>query len=272
MSEKGKSPKRIFSLTPSLTEILFALKLGQRVVGVTDTCDYPAEVKALPHVGCWFDPDLEKLFALKPDIVLGLLTAHNQIKLKLESEGIRVILVNPITVNEAIADIARLGELLSVREPSLVLAAKLRSRLSVVDDRVNTIDRKSKLTISRILDMEDGRLHVAGPLSFQYDIISRAGGLNVTGSIQEAYPKITLTQLREWDPQVVFNCGFDLNSLPGIANKPEWRSLSAVQSGNVFSFNCGLTCRTGPRIVDMVELLFNTLYGDMKAKRKLRLK
>ena len=262
MSEKEKYPKKIVSLTPSLTEILFALKLDQRLVGVTDSCDYPTDVNDKPHVGCWFDPDIEKLFALKPDIVLGLQTAHNQIKPQLESERIRVVLVNPLTVNETITDIARLGELMSVREIALNLVTKLRSRLSAVDDRVSAIGRENKLTISRILEVEDGRFYVAGPLSFQYDIISRAGGLNVTDSILEAYPKITLTQLREWDPQVVFNCGFDLNSLPGIANKPEWRSLSAVQSGNIYSFDCNLTCRTGPRIVDMVELLFNTLYGD----------
>ena len=276
MSENEKFPKRIVSLTPSLTEILFALKMDQRLVGVTDSCDYPKEVKDIPHVGCWFDPDIEKLFALKPDTVLGLRTAHNQIKPRLESERIRVVLVNPITVNETIADIAQLGELLSEiavgvgahhgdapqRELSLNLVTKLRSRLSAVDDRVSGIGRENKLTVSRILEVEDSRFYVAGPLSFQYDIITRAGGLNVTDSIPEAYPKITLTQLREWDPQVVFNCGFDLNCVPGIANKPEWRSLSAVQSGNVYSFDCNLTCRTGPRIVDMVELLFNTLYGD----------
>jgi iron complex transport system substrate-binding protein len=261
MSEIEKFPKRIVSLTPSLTEILFALDLGHRVVGVTDSCDYPAEVKNLPHVACWFDPDLEKLIALKPDIVLGLQTAHTQIKLKLESERIRVILVNPITVNEAVTDIARIGEMLGVLQPSEILADHLRSRLSELDNRVSAINLENKLTVIRILDFEDGRFHVAGPLSFQYDIISRAGGQNVTSAIQEAYPKTTLTQLRQWNPQVVFNCGFDLNSLPKIANKPEWRSLKAVQSDNVFTFDCSLTCRTGPRIVDMVELLFDTLYG-----------
>ena len=261
MSEIEKFPKRIVSLTPSLTEILFAFDLGHRVVGVTDSCDYPAEVKNWPHVACWFDPDLEKLIALKPDLVLGLQSAHTQIKLKLESERIRVILVNPITVNEAVTDIARIGEMLGVHQPSEILVDHLRSRLSELDNRVSAINLESKLTVIRILDLEDGRFHVAGPLSFQYDIISRAGGQNVTSSIQEAYPKITLTQLRQWNPQVVFNCGFDLNSLPGIANKPEWRSLKAVQSSNVFTFDCNLTCRTGPRIVDMVELLFDTLYG-----------
>ena len=260
MPEKETMPQRIISLTASLTEIVFALKMGHRVAGVTDSCDYPPEVKDLPNVACWFDPDIEKLLALKPDLVLGLETAHQHVKPTLESQGIRIILVNPLTVAGAIADIVRIGEILSAHEVSERLVSDLAARLSAIDATVSKIAGENRKTACRILDMDDGRFHVAGPLSFQYDIISRAGGQNVTCSKNEAYPKINLTQLRKWDPQVIFNCGFDLSTLNGIADKPEWRSLQAVRSGNVFRFDCALTCRTGPRIVDMVELLFKTLY------------
>jgi iron complex transport system substrate-binding protein len=261
MPEK-KIPEKIISLTPSLTEILFALELGYRVCGVTDSCDYPTEVEDRPNVACWFDPDLEKLFALHPDIVFGLQTAHYKLKQRIESQGIPVLLVNPTTVDEAIADISRIGIMLGAQEKSEELVADLRARLSALDARVKDIASQSKLTVCRILDMEDSRFHVAGPLSFQYDIITRAGGLNVTCATQEAYPNITLTQLQEWDPQVIFNCGFDLITNPGLTDKHEWQSLKAVQSDGVFSFDCSLTCRTGPRIMDMVELLFKTLYAE----------
>jgi iron complex transport system substrate-binding protein len=254
-------PQRVISLTPSLTEILFALESGDRVVGVTDSCDYPAAVRDLPNVGCWFDPDIAKLLALNPDLVIGLHTAHRQVQPELESQGIRFILVNPLTVEGAIADIARIGEILKAHEVAERLVSALAARLSAVDASVSKIASESRQTACRILDMDDGRFHVAGPLSFQYDIISRAGGQNVTGSKKEAYPKITLSELRAWNPQVIFNCGFDLSTIPAIADKTEWRSLQAVQSGNVFMFDCALTCRTGPRIVDMVELLFKTLYS-----------
>jgi iron complex transport system substrate-binding protein len=261
MAEKRIIPYRIISLTPSLTEILFALKYGHRVAGVTDSCDFPSEVKDWPNVACWFDPDLEKLFALKPDLVLGLQTAHRKLKPELEARGIPVLLVNPTTVDESIADIARIGKILGVHEKSKNLVANLRDRLSAVKAGVSTIKNKDRLSACRILDLDEGRLHVAGPLSFQYDIIAQAGGRNVSGTIQEAYPKITFARLLKWDPQVIFNCGFDINKTPGFVDKPEWKSLQAVQSGRVFTFDCGLTCRTGPRIVDMVELLFTTLYG-----------
>ena len=262
MPEKNIIPQRIISLTASLTEILFALGLGYRVCAVTDSCDYPAEVADRPNVACWFDPDLAKLYALKPDMVLGLLTAHDNLKRKIEAQGIPVLLVNPTTVDEAIADIAWIGTMLGVHEKSEQLLADLQARLSEIDDKISGIIIANKLTACRILDIEDGRFHVAGPLSFQYDIITRAGGQNVTGSIKKAYPKITLAQLQEWDPQVIFNCGFDLSTNPSIADKPEWRSLQAVQAEKVFTFDCSLTCRTGPRIVDMVDLLFKTLSAE----------
>ena len=253
--------KRIISLTPSLTETLFALDLSHRLVGVTDSCDYPKEVNNWPHVDCWFDPNRGKMLALEPDLVLGLETAHSRLKSDLESEGIRVFLVNPITVEEAITDVTRIGNLLGARENARILTDSLNARIASMNVAVGSIADEKKPTVCRILDMEDERFHVAGPLSFQYDIISKAGGRNVTNSTKEAYPVITLRQLRYWNPDVIFSCGFDLNSIPSIANRQEWQSLDAVRSSRIFVFDCALTCRTGPRIVDMVELLFNTLFG-----------
>jgi iron complex transport system substrate-binding protein len=257
-----KTPKRIISLTPSSTETIFALNSGDRVCGVTDSCDYPAEVNNRSNVACWFDPDMEKLFALKPDLVVGLETAHAHLKPEIETQGIPVLLVNPTTVDEAIADISRIGKVLGVQETAAKIVADLQNRLSALDTRVNHIARSEKLSACRILDMDDGRFHVAGPLSFQYDIITRAGGLNVSGSIHEAYPNITLTQLREWNPHVIFNCGFDLVNNPLLNGREGWQSLKAVHANRVFTFDCSLTCRTGPRIVDMVKLLFETLYPE----------
>ena len=253
-------PQRIISLTPSLTETLFALNSGDRVCGVTDSCDYPAEAENRPNVTCWFDPDLDKLFGLKPDLVVGLETAHAHLKPEIETRGIAVLLLNPATVDDAIADIARIGKMLGAQETAEKIVTDLHRRLAEVNSRLNTIVRSERLTACRILDMEDSRFHVAGPLSFQYDIITRAGGLNVTGTIDEAYPNITLTRLRKWNPRVIFNCGFDLISNPLLKDREEWQSLAAVQANRVFTFDCSLTCRTGPRIVDMVELLFKTLY------------
>lgn len=260
MPDKECIPQKIISLTPSLTETLFALNAGDRVCGVTDSCDYPAEVEDRANVGCWFDPDLNKLFGLKPDLVLGLETAHASLKARIESMSIPVLLVNPTTVDDAITDIALIGKMLGAQEAANKIVSDLQNRLSAMDAGLKDIARPEMPTVCRILDMDDGRFYVAGPLSFQYDIITRAGGLNVTGAINEAYPNITLSRLREWNPRVIFNCGFDLVTNTLLKGSKDWQTLDAVQANRVFTFDCSLTCRTGPRIVDMVELLFETLY------------
>lgn len=97
MVEKKITFHRIVSLAAFLTETLYAVGAGDRVAGVTDSCDFPDEVKEKPNVSSWFEPDLEKLIALAPDLVVGMETAHGAIRSTLESEGIQVILVNPVT-------------------------------------------------------------------------------------------------------------------------------------------------------------------------------
>ncbi|UCF92239.1 MAG: ABC transporter substrate-binding protein [Desulfobacterales bacterium] len=266
---KGHGPKRSFerivSLAPALTEILYALGEADRVVGVTDSCDHPAAVHQKPNVACWFEPDLLKLFTLEPDLVLGLETAHRALEPELERRGIQVILVNPASIEAALGVMMMLGELLDAARGAQICVQNLQARLAELDRQVGQIPLAERLTVCRVLDLYEDQLMVAGPLSFQYDVISRAGGLNVTGQLRKAYPKVSLARFRQWDPHTVFFCGNDRQFIPRLLANPNWHSLQAVQAGRVFQFDCALTCRTGPRIVDMAELLFKTLYADRGA-------
>ena len=253
---------RIVSLAPAITEILFALDSADRLVGVTDSCDYPDTVRAIPNVSLWFEPDLNKLFALKPDLVLGLDTAHQQLQAELERKGIQLVLVNPTSVDAALGVILRFGELLDAFEAAQICVQNLRARLTTLDREVAKIPFDKRFTVCRVLDLEGNNLIVAGPLSFQYDVILRAGGLNVTGQCQDAYPKVSWDQFQHWDPEMVFFCGYDRHFIPRLKADPKWRSLKAGKTGRLYQYDCGLTCRTGPRIVDMAELLFSTLYEN----------
>ena len=252
--------KRIVSLAPAITEILFALGQSDRLVGVTDSCDYPDAVRDIPNVSLWFEPDLEKLSALKPDLVLGLETAHQRLKSELKSTGVQVILVNPTNVDAALEVISGLGELLDATAAARICTHNLRLRLNQLGRKVEKIPLEKRFTVCRVLDLEGNKLMVAGPLSFQYDVISRAGGLNVSGEYQDAYPKVSWAQFQRWDPAMVFFCGYDPQFIPRLKADSKWQSLTAIKSDRLYQFDCALTCRTGPRIVDMAELLFSTLY------------
>ena len=224
---------RIVSLTPSITETLFALDVGDRVVGVTDACDYPFEAHAKPHVCSWFKPDMDRIKALDPDLIFGLETAHQHI--------------------------LHLGKLLAEEVAAQKLVGGLQHRLDNLARRVRRIASSERPAVSRVLEIENDKLMVAGPQSFQYDVIARGGGINVSTGIDGAYPKVSFKQFKTWDPDMVFICGSDKHRVPRLKVDSKWRSLKSVRNGKLYQFPCGLTCRTGPRIVDMAELLFQTL-------------
>ena len=253
--------KRIVSLTPSITETLFAVGVEDRVVGVTDACDYPPTANSKSHVCSWFDPDMERINRLKPDLAIGLETAHHRLGPILKKNHIRLVLLNPVTVADALADMISLGTILGIPEAADSLGKGLRHRMEKLISQVKQIKSEERLTVSRILDIDSENLIVAGPKSFQYDVIKQAGGINVSTAINEAYPKVSFQCFKTWDPDMIFLCGSDNNYISRLQADPQWQSLSAIRNGNVHLFDCGLTCRTGPRIVDMAELLFRILYA-----------
>lgn len=253
--------ERIVSLTPSITEVLFAIGAGDRLVGVTDACDYPPAANTKYHVYSWFDPDIDRITNLNPDLVIGLESAHHQLAPLLKAKDIPVSLLNPATVEEALADMVSLGSLLEVSETAEALVKGLRHRMEKLAAQVEQLKPDARSTVSRVLDIEGEQLIVAGPKSFQYDVIKQAGGLNVTSSMNEAYPKVSFQCFKTWDPDMIFLCGSDHSYLSRLQADPQWQTLTAVRTGELYLFDCGLTCRTGPRIVDMAEILFQTLYA-----------
>lgn len=253
--------QRVISLTPSITETIFALGADHLLAGVTDACDYPAAANGKPHVCSWFDPDIERIAELKPDVVFGLASAHGRLASDLQGLGTDCVLFGSSSIEQALQDMERLAAILSVPEAGQTLIDGLRQRLSVLDVKVRQLEHRRKRTVLRVLDSNSHNLIVAGPQSFQYDIIVRAGGINVTGTIEAAYPTIDYQQLQSWDPAIMFVCGTDPDYLARLSAAPGWQTLTAVRNGRLYQFDCGLTCRTGPRIVEMAELLFVTLYG-----------
>jgi len=252
--------EQIVSLTPSITETLYALGAGDRIVGVTDACDFPPEANTKPHVCSWFDPDMDRIEALAPDLVAGLETAHGSLAPALEAKGIRFVLFNPSSVTQALEDMLKLGALLDLSNTA-AMVDRLHARLETTAANVARIRPSQRLSVSRVLEIGADDLIVAGPRSFQHDVIALAGGINVTTGIDEAYPKVSFKQFKSWDPEMVFICGSDKQHLATLKADPNWRALKAVRKGRLHQFPCGLTCRTGPRIVDMVEHLFQTLYA-----------
>ncbi len=204
---------------------------------------------------------MDRIGNLDPDLAIGLGTVHKQMRTVFKTAGIRLVLLNPVCVTDALTDILNMGVLLDLQQAAQSLIDNLLKRMDKLAELVRQIPSDQYLTVSRVLDVENDRLIVAGPKSFQFDVIACAGGINTTGCIDEAYAKVSFEQFKNWDPEMVFFCGSDKQFISRIKANPLWQPLRSVQQGRIHQFDCGLTCRTGPRIVDMAELLYETLYA-----------
>lgn len=248
------SPRRIISLAPSLTEILYYLELGDRVVGVTTFCNHPPEVKQKPRVGTYWEFSLEAILALKPDLVVAM--AH-------QGEGpdsysalshwrIPFYLGKADTLPELFQLIAHLAQLTGAEEVARKKLPPLEARVRQVEQRVK---HQSRPRVFLEIDAEP--LITVGRSSIQGDLIQRAGGTNIAGVLPQRYPAINLEEVLKAQPEVILFTGMAHSAtLPRRLNFWQgWSMLPAVRNQRLFWINPDLVDRPGPRLVDGLELL-----------------
>ena len=249
-------PQRLISLAPSITEILYFLELGDRVVGVTSFCNYPPEAKKKPRIGTYWEFNLEAILALKPDLVLAM--AHQG-----EGEGsldslhhwkIPYYLGHADTLPELfrlIEDIARLTGAEEVARRKLPL---LEARARQVEARVQGLPRPRVL-----MEIDQEPLITVGCSSIQGDLIQRAGGENIANGIDQRYPVFSLEEVLKAQPDVILFTGMTgSDSLPRLAQFWRgWSMLPAVKNHRLLWIEPDLVDRPGPRLLDGLEQLAN---------------
>lgn len=237
------APRRIVSLVPSVTETLFALGLGERVVGVTRFATYPPEALRKPKVGGYADPSLEAVVALRPDLVLAAADATSAAFVKrLAGLGIPVYVVYPRTLQETVRTIRRIGAVAGVPAVGDRLARKLRRAVR----RLKTA-RPTRPPPRVLLCVMLHPLVVAGPDTLAGDLIRTAGGRNVVPPGPARYPT--------WGPEAVLAADPDVivvSPHPGEKNPvgffSRWPMLRAVRSGHVVAIDPDWLDRPGPRL------------------------
>lgn len=244
------SPSRIVSLAPSVTETLFALGLGDRIVGVTSYCNYPPEAETKERVGDTQRPGIEKIIALKPDLVI-IVTASQleQFVTRLDDLGVPVYVSNPSNVEDVLESIDRLGELTGSAERARYLSSSLRARIEAVRARVSQQPQPKVLMI-----LGNEPLITVGGTSFINDLITRAGGRSISSDEKNDYPQYSLESAVAKQPEVIF-----LQS--GEPDLPErLKQTPAARAGRVYQLDSDLLLRPGPRIVDGLEQMASRIH------------
>lgn len=240
-------PKRIVSVAPSNTEILFALGLGSRVVGVTDFCDYPPAARRLPKVG-GVQLNYEKIISLKPDVVFAVTNLQATNIAHMERLGLHVFTIDPHTVEQTISAIELIGRATGAEAEAKRVAARMRTRLSAVRTAVARVRTRPK--VLSIIQFKP--LIVTGPGNFMDDCIRLAGGRNIAGDAKSPYPIFSVELAVQRKPDIIL---IPKHQASGLLSSPLWRSVPAVRNGRVYHPTPDLTELPGPRLVDGVEEL-----------------
>jgi iron complex transport system substrate-binding protein len=246
---------RIVSLAPSITESLFAIGAGDQVVGVTDYCNFPPQVRLCHRVGGMINPSIEAIVGLSPDlIVVSMEGNQRQDFLTLTALGVPVFVTNPRTLQGINQSLQQLGTLTGRTREAAVLVDSLSRRTAAL--RVAGSQHRTRA----LFFVSVQPLMAVGAKTFLNEILTAAGGENLAAASSLTYPSLSREMVLTEDPEVLFITADALESTENITTMyPEWTQLSAVRSGHVYRVNPDLVARPGPRAVDGLALLISYL-------------
>ncbi|NLI78496.1 MAG: ABC transporter substrate-binding protein [Candidatus Riflebacteria bacterium] len=259
---------RIVSLAPSLTETLFALGLGNQVVGVTDFCSFPPEVKTKTRIGGFIDPNIELILGLRPDLVV-MLPDHREMRTRLEGMGLRCLAVPQYTVHDILASLIIVGTACGVRDHARDVRRAIAHDLHLVRQRIK--DRppvRAVLSVGR--DLTGGRLDqacLAGPKGYLSDLLARAGGTNAVTESVLTYPSVSREGLAALAPEVVIDLIPDPDrqgkSLETIRRAwQEVPGLPAARTGRIHILDTDFAAIPGPRVAEVVRTFARLLHPE----------
>lgn len=246
-------PQRIVSVTPSVTEALFALGVGDKVVGVTSWCTYPPEATERTIIGDAFNLNMEVLLSLQPDLVIGdstLVAGHIE---QLRALGIEVGTIDPTTLDEVIDSMITLGELVGDQKGGKALSENMRSRLSELTSHVPAGSSKRVF-----VEIWYEPLMTVGPGSFLDELINLAGGENIAEDTGQPWPQFSEEQVLARDPEVIILTNY--NKAEAL-QRPAWQNLAAYKTGDVYEVNPDLYVRSTPRLLDGLAELISFIHG-----------
>jgi iron complex transport system substrate-binding protein len=241
--------RRIVSLAPSSTEIVFALGVGDRVVGVDQYSDWPPEAAKVPRVGNDLSPSLERILALKPDVVLVATSANSrELPDELGRFGVRVVISSIVTLDDLWRDIQTIGDAIGRHDAAVTLVNTQRARVAAIHARVAALPAPKVLVV-----VWADPLTVVGGHTFIDDEIRAAGGDNIAGDSAQPYPQYSVERMLARAPEVIV-IGSHKGG-PALTPLTSHASLPAVKNHRVHSVDGDLVFRPGPRMVDGIELL-----------------
>jgi len=265
-SNDAKGIERIVSLAPSNTEILFALGLGDKVVGVTSYCNYPSDTIKKAKIGGYSTVDIEKVVSLKPDLVLAAYGNGEETSERLKKLGLNVVVVSSKpekSIEDTLDEIRYVGKITGRDKDAESLCEEMKKRIKEITDKTENVD---KVRVAHICWHEP--LYVAGSETLQSDLIEKAGGENVFSDV-EGWHTVGIEELIVKNPDVIIvssgtGMGGEKNvTYDYILKENRLKDINAVRNDRVYLIDADTVSRSGPRIVDALEEVARILHPEL---------
>lgn len=267
ISTSGRLPQRIIPMAPNIVETVFALGAGGRVAGVSSYTTFPPEATKMPAVGALYDPDIERIVALDPDLII-IQQKHEKIEALCRERGIELLTVEMVSLRGIIEGIQRIGARLGAEREAEDLTASILAGLEDVADRVRSQPRRKVfLCLGRTPGSLKGLFTVGGP-SFLSELITIAGGENIFADLTQDFPQISLESLNSRAPEVIIETypSQAISLEKQVALIGDWSALPglpAVTSNRIHIMTDDYILLPGPRIVDIARRFAEALHPEV---------
>ncbi len=258
-------PQRIISLAPSNTEILFALGLDDRIVGVTDYCNYPAEAEKINKVGGYSTVNTEKVVAASPDLIIASFGNTEEASTQLREMGFAVIALNPETFYDVIEDIRIVGRATGTETRANEVSGSIQERINAITEKSREV--KTRPSVAHIVWYDP--IWVSGNHTFQNEMFEMAGGQNAFPDV-DGWGIVSLEKFITKDPDIlIVNTGSGMGEsgkdiiYNHIMNEPRFRNLNAVKNKHVYLVDSDIIDRGGPRLIDALEITASYIHPEI---------
>jgi len=254
-------PRKIVTLAPSLTEIVYFLGLGDRVVGVTQFSYFPPEARNKPKVGSYVDLNAEKIISLAPDLVIGTKDGNQPAVVELlEQAGLPVFIVNPKAVRQVVDTVVTIGQLCGVADKASALAHEMSMEIDRIVAKTTALHRPLVF-----LQVNSKPIISVNQKTFTHDLIRLAGGRNMTETEPVAYPRISLEEVVRRKPDVIIISSMQRGGDFEEAKRQwlKWSVIPAVKHNRVYLVDSDLTDRPSPRIIQGLKILARYIHPEV---------
>ena len=261
----NRLPQRIVSLAPSITEILFALGLEDRVVGVTDYCDYPDGAKTKPRVASYTTPNMEKLVSLQPDIVLAEAIHEKTVLPAMEKLGLTIFVTSATSIDTVLKDISLIGQINGKSKAANQLVTKLTNRVKAVSSKTENLAPERRPRVLYVIWHQP--IWTMGSETFIDDLFTTAGGINIFSKDFSKARVVSLESVIAKNPQVIIVTGMATSGdliYTSIKAEGRLKSVDAIVNNRIYKVSdSNLIERPGPRIVDGLDELAKLIHPEI---------